>query len=81
MSSASKSMGKLHKIRKAIEANPKEFTGLFGYAYGACFREATLRGWNYDGKARADVTPSYRAYVRFTLRKLGYRIKNDFGVA
>ena len=68
-------MGKLHKIRRAIEANPKEFIGLFGRPYGACFREATLRGWNYDGKARPDVTPSYHNYVRKVLHKLGYMVR------
>lgn len=65
-------MGKLHKIRKAVEANPERWiVRVFEpKALGVYFGS--------DGKITPDVHLSnirHRRYVRSILRKLGYIVK------
>lgn len=72
-------MGKLHKIRKAIEANPSSFIfkGFFSpCAYGVRFYDTNWHGIVNDGKARPDGgSISHRNYVRKVLCELGHSVR------
>lgn len=59
-------MGKLHKIRKAVEKNPAAFHR-DGSAFGVSQICHNGRVISYIG------TKSYRLYVAKILRKLGYK--------
>lgn len=72
-------MGKLHKIRKAVEANPGAFmhnNNIFGSTvWGVRFYGVNQNGIVHDGKARPDYSRSHRSYVRKVLRDLGHQVR------
>ena len=75
-------MGKLHRLRRAIEANPEQWlirydrTGRIANVAGASFHRTTptdaTRRW-HPRSAWDDQHP-YRAFVRSVLRDLGYPV-------
>jgi hypothetical protein len=69
-------MGKLHSLRRAIEANPERWVSKFSGVAGASFHKETI----HDPVCQWHPTNSwykhrsYRAFVRSVLRDLGYPV-------
>lgn len=70
-------MGKLHKLRKKIEANPRRW--IYKYSGTGRWRAWSAKiepGWRGDEPYSPRYGHgSYRAFVRHVLRELGYQVE------
>lgn len=66
-------MGKLHKIRKAVEANPEAFLPSHAPYYSETAWKYVNGAHVVDGNIKRTYLPSYKKFIYKVLCELGYK--------